>query len=107
MSLSTRGVETLNAFTEVADTSTPEKTMWLYALIYGIAESIPGKWGLTQEERHLASLWVGSRSTHVGSFIWICDQLDLDPKWVRRLAKQWALRRHEFDITTLHVRRQS
>ena len=34
--------------------------------------------------RHFTRLWFTSDNHNPGSFLWICDHLDLDPSWFRR-----------------------
>jgi hypothetical protein len=40
--------------------------------------------------RYFARLWIDSDSRDAGSFRWVCDQLELDPGWLRRRLLQMA-----------------
>ena len=57
----------------------PEQTLWSSVLSLAI-QDLSGP-GLVAKP---ARAWLTSRSTSLGSFIWICDQLGLDPAAVRQ-----------------------
>lgn len=40
------------------------------------------KWG-NKHDRDDAMRWIKSEADHTGSFLWVCDMLDIDPDWVR------------------------
>jgi hypothetical protein len=43
--------------------------------------------------RYFARLWVESDNRDAGSFLWICDQLELDSGWLRRRLLEMADRK--------------
>jgi hypothetical protein len=63
----------------------PEQTLWGSVLTLAI-QDLSGPDLVAKPAR----AWFTSRSTSLGSLIWICDQLGLDPAAVR----QRVLRRH-------------
>ena len=57
----------------------PEQTLWSSVLTLAI-QDLTGPDMVAKPAR----AWIVSRSTSLGSMIWICDQLGLDPAAVRQ-----------------------
>jgi len=57
----------------------PEQTLWSSVLTQAI-QDLSGSNFVAKRAR----AWLTSRSTALGSLIWICDQLGLDPDAVRQ-----------------------
>jgi hypothetical protein len=57
----------------------PEQTLWTSVLTLAM-QDLSGPDHLAKPAR----AWFGSRNTSLGSLIWICDQLGLDPNAVRQ-----------------------
>ena len=76
---------------EVAQLMTePEQTLWTSVLTLAM-QDITGPDHLAKPAR----AWFSSRNTSLGSLIWICDQLGLDPNAVR----QKVLRRRASELS--------
>lgn len=63
----------------------PEQTLWMSVLTLAM-QDLSGPDHLAKPAR----AWICSRNTSLGSLIWICDQVGLNPDAVR----QRLLRRH-------------
>lgn len=57
----------------------PEQTLWMSVLTLAM-QDLCGPDHLAKPAR----AWMASRNTSLGSLIWICDQLGLDPDAVRQ-----------------------
>jgi hypothetical protein len=62
-----------------------EKRLWAAVLIQAIKDLV----GYTNERertsvQYFARLCFASDNHEAGSFLWICDELELDPSWIRR-----------------------
>lgn len=57
----------------------PEQTLWMSVLTLAM-QDLSGPDHLAKPAR----AWMASRNTSLGSLIWICDQLGLDPDAVRQ-----------------------
>lgn len=68
----------------------PEQTLWSSVLTLAM-QDLSGPDHLAKPAR----AWFASKNTSLGSLIWICDQLGLDPNAVR----QKLLRRRAADIS--------
>ena len=68
----------------------PEQTLWASVLTLAM-QDLSGPDHLAKPAR----AWFSSRNTSLGSLIWICDQLGLDPNAVR----QKMLRRRASEIS--------
>ena len=56
----------------------PERALWRAVLRLAIADmAVPGF-------RAAAMRWIDSQDSHAGSFLWICDMTEIDPRDVRR-----------------------
>jgi hypothetical protein len=76
---------------EVAQLMTePEQTLWTSVLTLAM-QDITGPDHIAKPAR----AWFSSRNTSLGSLIWICDQLGLDPNAVR----QKVLRRRASELS--------
>lgn len=67
----------------------PEANMWLKCLMDGISNFLkgPSTKSFEYSENWLAeAYWLlcCKDDTRVGSFIWICDSVGVDPEWLRR-----------------------
>ena len=69
----------------------PEQTLWMSVLSLAM-QDLSGPDHLAKPAR----AWFSSKNTALGSLIWICDQLGLDPNAVR----QKVLRRRAAEIST-------
>jgi hypothetical protein len=66
---------------------TPEKTLWRAVLNQAVIDfACPGyEYGLDRALVHrLAGNWFLSNSRGVGSFLFICDFLSINPEWFRK-----------------------
>jgi hypothetical protein len=74
----------------------PEQTLWMSVLTLAMQD-------LSGPPLHAkpARAWFLSRSTSLGSLIWICDQLGLDPNAVRQkvLRRQISLKEQSQSVT--------
>ena len=65
-----------------------ERRLWAAVLIQA-AKDVAG-YGRVYNEReramvqYFARLWFTDDNREVGSFLWICDQLEVEPSWIRR-----------------------
>jgi hypothetical protein len=65
-----------------------ERRLWAAVLIQA-AKDVAG-YTLVDNERerarvqYFARLWFADDNREVGSFLWICDELELEPSWIRR-----------------------
>ena len=70
-----------------------ERGLWAGVLIQAIKDLAGYGRVYKQRERvrvqYHARVWFTSDSRDVGSFRWICDELELEPSWIRR--KMFAL----------------
>jgi hypothetical protein len=86
----------LNSGRERAAEPSPEKVLWAEVLLQA-AESLQGRLMFLGEDREAiqreAAEWFNSCSQEIGSFLWVCQALDLDPQTVR----QAILRRGYFN----------
>ena len=70
-----------------------ERRLWAAVLIQA-AKDVAG-YALVDNERertrvqYHARVWFASDNREVGSLLWICDELELEPSWIRR--KMFAL----------------
>lgn len=74
----------------------PERRLWAVCLMDGIREALTlrykrlqdkSKWGLPVESLDLAERWLMDTTwKHVGSFVWICEQLGYEPDHMRSNA---------------------
>jgi hypothetical protein len=69
----------------------PEQTLWSSVLTLAM-QDLSGPDHLAKPAR----AWFCSKNTSLGSLIWICDQLSLDPNAVR----QKVLRRKAAELST-------
>ena len=75
---------------------TPERRLWAVCLMDGIREALTlrykrlqhkSKWGLPVESLAWPERWLMDTTwKHVGSFIWICEQLGYEPDHMRSSA---------------------
>ena len=75
---------------------TPERRLWAVCLMDGIREALTlrykrlqdkSKWGLPVESLAWPERWLMDTTwNHVGSFIWICEQLGYEPDHMRSSA---------------------
>ena len=70
-----------------------ERRLWAGVLIQAVKDLagyivVPNKRERARVQ-YFARLWFASDNRHVGSFLWICDELELEPSWIRR--KMFAL----------------
>ena len=68
----------------------PEQTLWMSVLSLAM-QDLSGPDHLAKPAR----AWFSSKNTALGSLIWVCDQLGLDPNAVR----QKVLRRRAAEIS--------
>jgi hypothetical protein len=70
-----------------------ERGLWAGVLIQAVKDLAGYGRVYKQRERarvqYHARLWFTSDNRDVGSFLWICDELELEPSWIRR--KMFAL----------------
>jgi len=65
-----------------------ERRLWAAVLIQAVRDV--GGYGRFDSEpqrrriQYFARLWFASDNRDVGSFLWICDELELEPSWIRR-----------------------
>jgi hypothetical protein len=65
-----------------------ERRLWAAVLIqavkdlsgYALVDSSRDRTRVQYQARH----WFSSNNCDVGSFRWICDELELEPSWIRR-----------------------
>jgi len=70
-----------------------ERRLWASVLIQAIRDLagyivVPNKRDRARVQYH-ARVWFTSNNRNVGSFLWICDELGVEPSWIRR--KMFAL----------------
>jgi len=70
-----------------------ERRLWAGVLIQAIRDLagyivVPNKRERARLQYH-ARVWFTSDNRDVGSFLWVCDQIELEPPWIRR--KKFAL----------------
>jgi hypothetical protein len=65
-----------------------ERRLWAAVLIQAIKDLTGHGRVYKQPERaqvqYFARLWFADDNREVGSFLWICDQLEVEPSWIRR-----------------------
>ena len=65
-----------------------ERRLWAGVLIQAIRDLAGYIVVPNQRERarvqYFARLWFASDNRDVGSFLWVCDELELEPSWIRR-----------------------
>ena len=70
-----------------------ERGLWAGVLIQAVKDLAGYGRVYKQRERarvqYFARLWFADDNREVGSFLWICDELELEPSWIRR--KMFAL----------------
>jgi hypothetical protein len=70
-----------------------ERGLWAGVLIQAIKDCAGYSLGLNKRERagvqYHARVWFTSDNRNIGSFLWVCDQLEVEPSWIRR--KMFAL----------------
>jgi hypothetical protein len=71
----------------------PYVNLWLEVFMSAIRDATYGQKG----ERVRGIRWLTSRRTDVGSMIWVCDMLGVDPQPVIRLASTREGRAHMAD----------
>lgn len=73
---------------EVAGTLSPEKQLWFAVLLDAIALCGPGTWH--RRDRAEAQRWLADDGEWIGSYVYVCDALNLSPSAVRRATKDAA-----------------
>jgi len=69
----------------------PEQKMWLSVLALALNEFVSGNRAISIVNRiraERAAAWIASEDYAEGSFVWICDHLDLDAATLRRRLKR-------------------
>lgn len=65
-----------------------ERRLWAGVLIQAVKDLAGYSLGLNKRERagvqYHARVWFTSDNRDVGSFLWVCDQLEVEPSWIRR-----------------------
>lgn len=69
---------------QIKDTGNPKKNQKQIAKAYKNREEVRADY---VADRAYAIRWMASRSRKPASFLWICDQLGLDPRVLREFAK--------------------
>ena len=74
----------------------PEQNLWMAVLTLAM-QDLSGPDHLAKPAR----AWFSSRNTSLGSLIWVCDQLGLDPNAVRQkvLRRQVSLKEQSQSVT--------
>lgn len=75
----------------------PYRALWLYCLLQGLRDVALAMDGakMDQVDRRECLVWIDENEPNrPGSFLWICNELDLDPPRLRRLIlspahRQW------------------
>jgi hypothetical protein len=60
------------------------RRLWLAVLVQAINELTNTDGHESQRLRYFTHLWFVSDNHKPASFLWICDELELDPSWLRR-----------------------
>ncbi len=79
---SKRLTQRIQALIKASTMSTPENDLWASVLEQALSDLSERLY------RQKALLWFSSREHHPGSFLFICDALNLDPRKVLAFAKQ-------------------
>jgi hypothetical protein len=65
-----------------------ERRLWAGVLVQAIRDCVGYIAAPNKRERarvqYFARLWFADDNREVGSFLWVCDQLELEPSWIRR-----------------------
>lgn len=80
----------------VEDENVPEKTMWAACLVQAFTmgtTTLGTRAGVTDSGRHIDDVWFKDTSTEPGSYLYICEVLDICPK--RTYEKGMLLRESE------------
>lgn len=80
-------------FAEPRVTMTPERRLWATCLLDGVREAVTArferlkdreKWALPVEQLPWPERWLMDPTwRHIGSFVWICEQLGYEPDHMR------------------------
>ena len=62
--------------------SLPEKNLWIEVLVWALDDLQRVKY------RPHALAWIRSNGRHIGSFLWVCEHLNLNCEAVRRSLRQ-------------------
>jgi hypothetical protein len=73
---------------EIEQLTDPERKLWAHVLLQALADL-----GNHDPIARPARFWFTSKNDSVGSFIWICHQLSLDPAAVRERVLRDANRK--------------
>lgn len=80
------------AFTDTTCRMLPEAELWTAVIHQAIQDlSSPESY-----EQHSAWLWFNSPSDAVGSFIWTCHVIDIEPSFIRSSLHKQALLKKRF-----------
>ena len=97
----------LNRYGVVCGTGTdhrmlPEAELWTRVILQAIDDLHGRRSSTSGSAQHSARQWFASASDAVGSFIWTCHVIDVDPNYIRsRLAKKhWMNNQDEAVITS-------
>jgi hypothetical protein len=81
---------------EMEQLTDPERKMWAYVLLQALAD-LSGRDPFARSAR----AWFTSRDDSIGSLIWICNHLSLDPDAVRQRVLRGSTRKLHQSIANL------
>jgi hypothetical protein len=100
----------LNRFGVLCGTATdrrilPEAELWISVILQAI-DDLDRRTALSpRSAQYSAREWFASESDEVGSFIWTCHVINVDPDFIRsRLAKKHRIKNPDAFVTTSRAR---
>ena len=61
----------------------PEAQLWTHVIIPAIRDSDAPGWSKTPADKRYAKYWIASSNEEVGSFLWACQLINVDPYFIR------------------------
>jgi len=71
--------QTFESAEEPSSVDLPERNLWVEVLKEALLDLTKG-----DDARHRAERWFQSSDEHIGSFLWLCNTIGLNPTAIRR-----------------------
>ncbi len=68
----------------------PEAQLWTHVIIQAIRDSEAPTLSKTPAAKRYAKQWIASSNEEVGSFLWACQLINVDPYFIRSALRKGA-----------------
>lgn len=79
------------------DTETPEKNLWAEVLVRAVRDVLHPESKEMYYHKH-ACFWFFDDSTEMKSYLWICEELDLDAKKIRNRVFEMRMNDEKYNV---------